>query len=73
MSKTYTVDEVLTMLRRRVTEAGSLRKFAAKHGISSTHVSNVVSGKESSLGTAIPAALGLEKRETETLYVRVSK
>lgn len=47
MSRNLTISAAAlrAMLAERVRDAGSYRKFAAKHGLTAGHYSNVVQGK----------------------------
>lgn len=60
MKKHLTHDELLSLLRRKIKEAGQQKLFAELHGISAQYVSDVLH-KRREPGEAILAALGLRK------------
>ena len=52
------LDELRALLRRRCDEAGSVRAWALKHGVSPVYVGHVLAGKRGP-GKALLDALGL--------------
>lgn len=58
MTTGYSTTEVLAELRRAVDEAGGVRPFARRHGVSATYVSKATRG-EMTIGDKLAAAIGL--------------
>jgi hypothetical protein len=56
-------EQVRTLLRAACDEAGSIRKWASRHGVSAMYVSNVLRGKQEP-GPAICKPLGLIRTVT---------
>ncbi len=55
-----TEQEAIQELRKAVKEAGSLRAFAAQHGLTASYIHDVLHGRRL-LSTRIAAAIGIER------------
>jgi hypothetical protein len=55
-----TADEVRSLIRDKVAEAGSLRAWGAQAGVSAAYLSDVLNGNREP-GETVAAALGLRK------------
>jgi hypothetical protein len=67
--KTMTEDQVRALLRAACDEAGSIRAWARRHGLSAMYVSNALRGKQAP-GPSICKPLGLIREIKQTVTYR---
>lgn len=66
-----TVQQFKTVLRRRVKQAGGVRKLARELGVSHAHISQTLCHDELEPIPSVVHATGYRKRETATVYERL--